>query len=146
MKSFKAIHGLPPQYISVSNMQVFYHTGCQIFLYCCSQIKEWSSLCCCLSEWTWNERARQLSNRQKDYLMGLIITFFYKMQGIVVMCEWKIQDAQWRRKELRLCANGRFRMRRGVQCDPGTNAIWIMALDADEAHMCLLLPLITAFK
>ena len=33
------------------------------------------------------------------------------MQGIVVMRDSKIQDAQWTRKELWLSANGRFRMR-----------------------------------
>ncbi len=53
------------------------------------------------AKWAWSERARQLSNRQKDYLKGLAIAFFSKRkelwsaeiskaQGIVVMRERKI--------------------------------------------------------
>ncbi len=37
-------------------------------------------------------------------------------------------------------------MRSGVRCDLYANAIRIMAEDADEVRMCILLLLITAFK
>ena len=52
--------------------------------------------CCYRGEWAWSERARQLSNQKKITLSGLQSLFLTK------------------RKELWLCANGRFRMRNGM--------------------------------
>ena len=64
------------------------------------------SSCCCRSEWAWSERARQLSKLSaEDYIIGACNHFFFT-----------------KRKELWLCANGRFRMRSGMR-----NEGWLCA-------------------
>ena len=84
---FNCLHRLP---INLHRLTPFY------------KLRNTDQACyCCRSEWAWSKQTRQLSNQQKNYIIGAFNHFFLPNSR---------NCAQWTRKELWLCANGRSRM------------------------------------